>query len=173
MYRVRQFFRALLAWTTSPARAEVEALLTPAQAALFGRMRRYDQQHSLKVARALRAAGYEHPDLLAAALLHDVAKSAGALRLWHRVAIVLLRAFAPRWLAWLARPAEWGQWRYPFYLHRVHAEVSARQVAEAGGSFLTVWLIARHQLPVEQGENDPDGDEKRLLAALQQADDQS
>ena len=140
MYRVRQFFRALAAWTTPPGRAEVEALLTPAQAALFGRMSRYDQLHGLNVARTLRAAGYEHSDLLAAALLHDVAKSAGPLRLWRRAAIVLLRAFAPRLLAWLARPAERGQWRYPFYLHRVHAEVSARQGEEAGGSFLTVWL---------------------------------
>lgn len=170
---MRQFFRALGAWTAPLAWAEVESLLTPAQAALFGRMPRYDQQHGLKVARALCAAGYEHPDLLAAALLHDVAKSAGPLRLWHRVSIVLLRAFAPRWLTWLARPAEQGQWRYPFYLHRVHAEVSARQVEEAGGSFLTVWLIARHQSPVERGENGLDGDEKRLLAALQQADNQN
>ncbi len=173
MYRVQQFLRALAArWRPQPW-AEVEALLTPAQATLFWTMPRCDQQHALDVARALRAAGQDEPDLLVAALLHDVAKSAGPLRLWHRVTIVLLKAFAPRWLVWLARQAEPGGWRYPFYVHRVHAEVGARWLEQAGGSALAVWLVAHHQSPEAQaGDEWPDG-RQHLLAALCQADGQN
>ena len=173
MHRAGQFFRALGARMEPAAWAEVEALLTPAQLALFCRMPRYDQRHSLNVARTLRAAGHDHPDLQIAALLHDVAKSSGPLRLWHRVAIVLIEAFAPRWLAWLARQAGPGHWRYPFYAHRCHPEIGARWVEEAGGSALAVWLIAHHQSPADRGQGEGPGDRARLLAALRRADNQN
>jgi len=173
MYRVRQFFWALGARMNTASWVEVEAILTPPQMALFRRMPRYDQRHCLDVARTLRAAGQGQPDLLTAALLHDVAKSSGPLRLWHRVAIVLLEAFAPGWLAWLAREVAPGHWRYPFYAHRVHPEIGARWAEGAGCSPLAVWLIARHQPPVGQEGDDPVPHERRLLAALWQADDQN
>ena len=38
-----------------------------------------DQRHSLNVMRTLRRQGHTEPDLLAAALLHDVGKSAAWL----------------------------------------------------------------------------------------------
>lgn len=153
--------------------AEVKTILTPAQEALFRRMPRYDQRHSLGVVHTLRNAGYNQPDLLAAALLHDVAKSSGSLQLWHRVAIVLLEAFAPRWLAWLARAAEPGHWRHPFYAHRVHPEIGARWAAEAGCSPLTVRLIAHHSSPLEAVDGDGGMCEGHLLAVLRWADNQN
>jgi len=152
--------------------AEVSALLTPAQMALFRQMPRYDQRHSLHVARALRAIGYDDPDSLIAALLHDVAKSAGPLRLWHRVAIVLLQAFARRWLSCLAREVAPRDWRYPFYIHRVHPHIGARWAEEAGCSSLTVWLIAHHQ-PLADQDDELEGSKGRLLAALRWADEQN
>ena len=170
MYRARQFFRALGARVEPVALAEVEALLTPPQIALFRQMPQYDQRHSLNVALTLRAAGHDRPDVLVAALLHDVAKSAGPLWLWHRVVIVLLKAFVPRWLAWLARKVKPGHWRYPFFMHRVHPQVGARWAEEAGCSSLTVWLIACHQLLAGQGEDDCEPGSRRLLAALRWAD---
>jgi hypothetical protein len=173
MYRAQQFFRALGARMGPPAWAEVEAVLAPAQVALFQRMPRHDQRHSLGVARTLRAAGHDHSDLLSAALLHDVAKSVGPLRLWHRVAIVLLKAFAPRWLTWLARKAEPDHWRYPFYMHRVHPEIGARWAEEVGCSSLTVWLITHHQSPPEPGGGGGKDIRGRLLAALRWADGQN
>ena len=153
--------------------AEVEALLTPPQVALFRRMPRYDQRHSLHVAYTLRVAGYYHRELQVAALLHDVAKSSGPLRLWHRVAIVLLKALAPRWMAWLARKVEPGHWRYPFYMHRIHPEIGARWAEEAGCSSLAVWLIAHHQSLSECGTNEQEDSRIHLLAALRRADDKN
>jgi hypothetical protein len=173
MYRARQFFRALGSRMGPSAQAEVEALLAPAQVALFQQMPRYDQRHSLDVVRTLRAAGCDQPDLLVAALLHDVAKSAGPLRLWHRVTRVLLEAFAPRWLPWLAREAEPGHWRYPFYIHHVHAEIGARWAEEVGCTSLTVWLIAHHQSSAEWEEGEITDIRERLLASLWWADGQN
>jgi hypothetical protein len=170
VYRVRQFFWALGARMAPAAWAEVEEILTPAQAALFRQMPRYDQRHGLNVMRTLCAAGYSQPDLLTAALLHDVAKSSAPLRLWHRVAIVLLQAFAPRWLDWLAREVKPGHWRHPFYAHRVHAKVGARWAEEAGCSPLTVWLIAHHASSKPQMGDNLEAQEKAFLAALQRAD---
>lgn len=172
MYRVRQFFWALGARIKPADWAEVETILTPAQSDLFRRMSRYDQRHSLNVARTLRDTGYGYPDLLVAALLHDVAKSSGSLRLWHRVAIVLLKGFARRWLEWLSREVEPGHWRYPFYAHRDHSQVGARWAEEAGGSPLTVWLIAHHQ-SVWGKDCHSEAHKSRLLAALQWADNQN
>ena len=166
MYRVRQFFWALGARMDRAAWAGVEEILDPAQRTLFRRISRYDQRHSLDVAQSLREDGYDDPDLLTAALLHDVAKSAGPLRLWHRVAIVLLKAFFPRGLDWLAREAAPGHWRYPFYVHRMHPEIGARWAREAGCTPQTVRLIAQHQTP-------PGPEIDDLLAALQRADGQN
>lgn len=175
MYRVRQFFRALGARMEPAAWAEVEALLTPAQMALFRQMPRYDQRHSLNVVRTLHAAGYDHPDLLVTALLHDVAKSASSLWLWHRVVIVLFKAFAPRWLTWLAREVGSGHWRYPFYVHRIHSEIGARWAEEAGCSSLAVWLIAHHQHQSRADQNDDGWEDNRgrLLSVLWWADDRN
>lgn len=173
MYRVRQFFWALGARMSPAAWVEIKALLTPEQVDLFRRMPRYDQRHSLRVMHTLRAAGHRQPELLAAALLHDVAKSSGPLRLWHRVAIVLLRAVSPRWLARLSREVEPGHWRYPFCAHRKHAEIGARWAASAGCSPLAVWLIAHHQSTSGSEPGEPENPGTPLLAALRWADDQN
>jgi hypothetical protein len=173
MYRLQQFFWALGARMGPAARAEVETLLTPAQLDLFRRMPRYDQRHSLHVMRTLRAAGHRQPDLLIAALLHDAAKSTGPLRLWHSVTIVLLKALAPHWLARLAREAEPGNWRYPFYAHRRHAEIGARRAESVGCSRLTVWLVAHHQSVPRPEREGPENLKEGLLAALRWADDQN
>jgi hypothetical protein len=78
----------------------------------------------------LRGSGVTDPDVLAAALLHDAAKGR-RLRLWHRVAVVLVEAIAPGRLGRLAS-ADPNSWRYPFHLHVHHAELSARAALDAG-----------------------------------------
>ncbi len=78
---------------------------------LFAAMPVADRRHALDVVGRLIAAGHDDPDLLAAALLHDAAKG-HRMRLWHRVAGVLLEAMAPRsWSGWRRRTRARGATR--------------------------------------------------------------
>ncbi|HEY7342852.1 MAG TPA: hypothetical protein VH591_18410 [Ktedonobacterales bacterium] len=146
-YRVWQFWRSLLPRPLDiDDQAILAAHLSPNGSALFATMSRNDQRHSLTVYRALRARGCDDADLLAAALLHDCGKGGGRVRLWVRPPFVLLRAFAPRLLLWLARDdAAW--WRRPFYYSWRHADVGADLAEATGVSKRTALLIRTHHLP--------------------------
>ena len=155
----------------SPQEIDRAALsVSPQGVALFLRMTRRDQRHSLDVQQSLLNAGHDQPDLLAAALLHDVAKTAQPgrrLKLSHRVAVVLMQAIKPGWVEQVAR-SDPDDWRYPFYLHLHHPEMGARLAQEAGCSELSADLIRRHQVKLNAP---PVDEEDQLLAWLQAADD--
>jgi predicted HD phosphohydrolase len=90
VYRARQFARYLRGARLDPAEQEqVRARLGPRLAELFARMSPGEQAHSLRVAQTLLARGETTPDLLAAALLHDVGKTRAPVSLPGRVLAVL------------------------------------------------------------------------------------
>ena len=165
-YRVHQFASAMLPRVSPDDLREADALLPPGAHPLFRQMSFSDQYHSLKVMRTLHRQGHTETDLLAAALLHDVGKSAAPITPLHRTLIVLSRRFAPGLLAWLTRGDPRG-WRKPFVIHRRHSEIGALWAAQAGCSVLTVSLIRRHQEPLCR---EPENEEERLLVALERAD---
>jgi hypothetical protein len=175
-YRVQQFGRALLATWCGPDQEELEQArrwLPPAGWQLFVQMPRSEQKHALSVWHSLRSAGYQQPELAQAALLHDVSKYRGGVTLVHRVAVVLIKALAPRtWqhLKVLAEPPR-TDLRYPLWAHANHPAGSATLAAAAGCSSEAVDLIRRHQevLPTSQFRTQAD----TLLAALQAADDEN
>jgi hypothetical protein len=177
VYRVRQFVNALGAHIrplTAGERAEARAWLPEKAWPLFDAMPRNDQRHSLNVLRSLRTADQDEPALMQAALLHDVAKSAGGVTLFHRVLVVLLKIAWPDWAARVAQtstPARKSP-RYPFWAHANHPQLGAEMAAAAGCDPLGVTLIRRHQEPGLSTSNDATISDPtdRLLAVLQAAD---
>lgn len=139
MHRVEQFFEHVRASVTQAEAAAARALLPDAAWPLFSAMPVADRRHALDVVRRLTAAGVHDPDLLMAALLHDAAKG-HRMRLWHRVAGVLLDALAPAQLRRLAS-SDPHSWRYPFHLYLHHADLSADVAAAAGCSARSVAFI--------------------------------
>src|SRR6187397_3210786 len=115
MHRVEQFLGHVRASVTPAEAATARRLLPDAAWPLFAAMPVADRRHALDVVGRLMAAGADDPDVLAAALLHDGAKG-HRMRLWHRVAGVLMEAVSPRALTRLASPDQ-GSWRYPFHLY--------------------------------------------------------
>ena len=167
LYRVRQFVRASGAWLRSGEGDVTFAAryLSPPALDLFQAMPRHDQHHARNVCQTLQRQGHTDRDLLAAALLHDAGKSVGreaSVRLWHRVAVVLIRVFWPGLLDRLAKDTE-ARWRQPFYVQVHHAAIGAEAARQAGCSDSAVTLIRHHEDPPGQ-KLDP------LLAALQAAD---
>ncbi|GAB4414013.1 MAG: hypothetical protein Kow00106_08990 [Anaerolineae bacterium] len=168
-YRFRQGLRALVAWLRPVDDALAHRYLSPALYELYRRMRRSERQHSLRVLQDLLAAGHTHPDLLTAALLHDVGKSRVRFTLPEKVLVVLVRAAAPqRYRAWSQGPAR--GWRLPFAVSEQHPAWGADMAAAAGASPLTVTLIRRH---AEALTGPPRDEAERLLLALQQVDDRN
>ncbi len=104
-----------------------------------------DQRHSLDLCERLRFDGHTEPDLLRAALLHDVGKAAGSLPLLARVAYSLVVMTSPGIADWLCGSPT--GWRSAFYLAAHHPEIGAAAAARAGASSRVVDLIAGHSDP--------------------------
>ena len=161
MHRVEQFLGHVRATVTPAETATARGLLPGSAWPLFASMPVADRRHALDVAGRLIVAGHDDRDLLVAALLHDAGKG-HRMRLWHRVAGVLLDAVAPAQLERLASPDP-GSWRYPFHLYLHHADLSAQAAAAAGCSPRSVAFI----------RGTPNGVDASLAAAFVAADEAS
>lgn len=168
MYRLRQLVNNLAAGPlTAEASADVVAVLTPAEQNLFALFPPADQWHSIRVLHTLREAGYNDPDLAAAALLHDIGKTRYPLSAWDRTLIVIGQTLLPD------RTAAWGNgpcagWRRPFVVRAQHPTWGAEMATAAGSRPRVIELIRRHAEPIQP----PYGDDS-LLRALQWADDRN
>ncbi len=158
MRRVAQFVGHLTARVESQHEAGALLILPPRARPIFSGMPVADRRHALDVLARLESGGFTDRDLLVAALLHDAAKG-HRMRLWHRVAGVVLEAIAPRLLARLA-DASTGSWRYPFHLYLEHPRLSADLALAAGCSPRSAALIRGDVLPAD----------RHLVEALHRAD---
>jgi hypothetical protein len=141
-YRTRQLIGALNPRIDGCERAEAAQLLGRELWPLFESMSKRDQRHGLDVYRTLKEQGHTDSDLLIASLLHDSGKAAVAgvrVKLWHRIAFVLLEAGAPWALRRLARG------RSGLAALNQHAERGALVAGALGAPVAVVELIRRHE----------------------------
>lgn len=180
LYRTRQLWNALHTAPPQQGLEQVRSFLPPGLYDLYTRLSPSEQFHSLAVFKKLIERGEKQPDLLAAALLHDVGKSRFPLNVWERVLIVLGKALFPdlfnRWGSAPGPGLETLETRLPWILKKpfqvavCHPIWGAQMAKLAGASPLTVSLIRRHQ---EKLAHPTASAEEGLLAALQSVDDES
>jgi hypothetical protein len=168
-YRARQFWNAALRPEIQVTNEAVLPYLSSAQLTLFRQLQPSEQVHAYKVLSHLVKSGQADPDLLKAALLHDVGKILSPLSIFDRVIIVMGRYLFPK----AAR--RWGDGtphglRRPFVVSACHAEWGADLIEHAGTSSLTVELVRFHQ---NLSNPNPVSHNEQLLALLQAADDGS
>lgn len=168
-YRALQFFQALSDSATPEELADVQAFLSPSLYSIFLQLLPAEQAHAIRVYQQVQSEGFTDPDLLAAALLHDVGKARIPLKPWERVLYVLGEAMLP------GLADRWGD-REPkgmlrgFVVREQHAAWGAEMAASAGASEQLLRLIARHQ---DEDFSDWPEDEQTMMAVLQAADDVS
>jgi hypothetical protein len=147
---VGRFFGVLWARVDLRSHGVLNRYLSPPEKALFLTMSVPDQRHSLDLCARLQSTGHDQPDLLRAALLHDVGKGTGSLPLVHRVIYSLAAVTWPALARWLGQSAS-PIWRRPFYLAAHHPRLGAKAAEQAGSNATVVRLIGGHNAP---GEDD-------------------
>jgi len=130
----------------------VQTIINPEQMALFIQMQPGEKEHAIVMVRKLTEQGENQPDLLVAALLHDVGKLRYHLNPLERTMVVLAKAIMPgqahQWGS--LAPDEWEDlpgWRKPFVVAEQHAGWGAEMACQAGVSALTETLIREHHHP--------------------------
>lgn len=167
-YRLRQGFKALLAFS-QPLELDLAAeYLSQRLLTLFQQMNRDEQLHSLNVLRDVLAQGTTPPDLAIAALLHDVGKARYPIGVLQKTCAVLVRAVWPGLYEQWSKGNPLNLWQRPFVVYEQHPLWGAEVVAEAGGSDTAQWLVAHHADEAQRWENHP---QYELLKRLQAADD--
>lgn len=152
LYRVRQFRHTLSRKIDPQSVDRVRKNLTLPQSELFDTLQASEKNHALTMVNKLLDQGESQPDLLVAALLHDIGKLRYRLNPFERAMIVIGQAVMP------AQAKSWGSippggrdhlpgWRKAFILAEHHAEWGAEMARLVGASPLTVELIRLHHSP--------------------------
>jgi len=166
-YRSWQFWQSLKGSPGENDWQRVKRVLSPEELSLFKQLSMPDLNHSLRVLRTLEADGEGDPDLLKAALLHDLGKIKNPLRRWERVFAVLVMAIFPE------RHLKWGMGE-PSGIKRAlvviqkHPEWGADLAEKAGCDPRTVWLIRYHETRLPAGSHS--NDDLLLINKLKEAD---
>lgn len=152
LYRGRQFWHTLSSKIDSQKLEQAATYLTHAQWELFTQLQVGEKNHALAMLTKLIAQGETEPDLLVAALLHDVGKLRYRMNPLERALVVVGKAIVPEKAnRWGTEPVGgWNNlpdWRKAFIVAEHHAEWGAEMARQAGASPLAVELIRQHPCP--------------------------
>jgi hypothetical protein len=171
VYRAKQFWLAWRAQSlTEDDLAPARSILSKRQMQLFTRLQPSEQIHALQVLQTVQQQGENNPDLLTAALLHDIGKVRAPLKTWERVVIVVGKTFLPK------QSKKWGSGqpiglKRPFVIAEQHPAWGGEMASDVAASPITISLIRRHQSPDDFLPVSPQ--EEQLLKILQDADHQN
>jgi hypothetical protein len=153
-----RFFSALVPFGPTPSdESWARDQLSDGEQALWHRMSGPDRRHAIGVARhtiGLLDPDQARPEVIAAALLHDVGKveaSFGTLaRVW--ITLAALAVGRTRVLRWAGEPSEGDRpsARARVGLYLTHDRLGAQLLEDAGSRTFTVSWAAEHHLPPEQ-----------------------
>jgi putative nucleotidyltransferase with HDIG domain len=152
LYRARQFWRTLSLKTNLLEQQQARALLTDQQWDLFIKLQPSEMRHASSMYHMLYEQGDHQPDLLVAALLHDLGKLRYPMNPIDRAVVVLVKAILPglarRWgelppNRWVSAPGL----RKAFVVTEQHARWGAEMAQAVGVSQLTINLIRKHHDP--------------------------
>lgn len=177
--RTRQFLRALITEITPADLVIVKQHLNHSEQILFFNMDPAIQKHCVNTALTVlnmpvERTGTNRPILIKAALLHDMGKTMGSIKLWDRVCYVLAKKVSGKLVHKLASPSNTNdtgpghssplaRFRNAFYGHLHHPELGAKLAAQAGLDENIVYLL-RHHHDITKAED------SKELAALMKAD---
>lgn len=170
-YRALQFWAALQNPQLQDNELElVKSILTTPQMHLFNKLQNSEKKHGIRVLKTLVGEGETNPDLITAALIHDIGKTVYPLRPWERVLVVLGKRFFPH------LHKEWGKRKpkgltRPFVVALNHSQWGAELARIAGTNPMVITLIREHETVSES--NDPQFLKNHLLHTLQKADNQN
>jgi len=147
------------------------ARLNPEQWELFIQLQPGEKDHALAMFDRLLEQGENQPDLLMAALLHDIGKLRYRLNPSERAMVVMAHAIKPRQSQhWGSLPPNgWDSlpgWRKAFIVAEQHAGWGAEMARESGVSPLTETLIREHHHPHRQEAGDVENGLLRKLWAV-------
>lgn len=152
LYRLRQFWRIVFVKSDPYELEQVQEILNPEQKALFIQLQPGEKHHAMTMFHRLIEQGEKQPDLLVAALLHDVGKLRYRLNPLERAMVVMVHAIMP------GQARQWGSlppnaweglpgWRKAFIVAEQHAVWGADMARQAEVSSLTETLIREHHHP--------------------------
>jgi response regulator RpfG family c-di-GMP phosphodiesterase len=166
--RIQQGIHALLAFSRTVDYELAERYLNTEQIALFRRLAKSEQLHSLNVLRDVLAQEEQTAhELTIAALLHDVGKARYHLAIWQKTISVLVTNFLPELDAKLIVEEELNFWRAPFLVREHHPKWGGQYLAEIGASEQVIWLVTHHADSAKLWQDHP---LHSLLLRLQLAD---
>ena len=161
LYRVRQFMHTIFVRVDPSVLEQAEARLSPPQLELFRKLQPSEQSHALAILNRLMRQGESQPDLLVAALLHDVGKLRNPLNPFERAMLVVARRVMPEQThKWGVQPAgrfdTLPRWHKAFIVAEQHAAWGAEMAHQAGVSPLAETLIREHHHYPRQNQT-PEG----------------
>lgn len=138
----RRTFLAVVPVLVRPDDAFARAVLPDPEFGLYRQMDARDRQHACEVAKRLLAdVPAASPELVRAALLHDVGKAGAPYRPFERI---LVHLYTPADLPLEPRlNGVRGAWQRKLH----HAHYGAEKIRAAGGDARVAELVARHHQP--------------------------